>query len=446
VAKSFSIPSSANGKKSAVGKKSTKEISNFLMQMTEFEVNPKIVDLIVEHEHKMLDGASPFTSIEFFPPRTEDGKKSLYARMERMLVNTSPLFSDITWGAGGSTADLSLEIALHLKRTGHVSNLHMTCTNMDTTKLKSALAAAYEAGIRNIVALRGDPPAGTVEWTAVEGGFNCALDLVKYIRSEFGNEFGISVAGYPEGHPDSIELVEDLSTLTDSEKIRCSVREGKTYVCRDSSYIDEMEYLQKKVEAGADFVLTQMFFDTAVFEQFVKNCRAYNIKCPIIPGIMCITGYAGFHKMTGFCKTRVPESLNTRMNDIKDDPAAVKKFGIDYCLRMCKKLIEQNSTPGLHFYTLNLESCLYGVTDGLGWTSGLSKRSANFDADATSMVAVGSAWARVGDTVKSIYGTGTVSHVDKITAMAVVTIETWTLAGGQHPTAYLQRGSYEKIF
>lgn len=150
--------------------------------------NPKIIDLI----NAQKDDEAPCTSIEFFPPRTEDGVKNLSSRMDRMLVHLKPMFSDITWGAGGSTAELSLRLALHMKDTGHVSNLHVTCTNMDREKLVAALQSTYSGGIRNIIALRGDPPTGETEWhLAAVYGFSCALDLVQYSRAKFGNAFGI---------------------------------------------------------------------------------------------------------------------------------------------------------------------------------------------------------------------------------------------------------------
>ena len=180
--------------------------------------------------------------------------------MDRMKGALSPLFTDMTWGAGGSTADLSLELALKLKNTGHVSNLHMTCTNIQSKgeevsdpkqAIHQALQAALDGGIRNIVALRGDPPAGEEEWKATEGGFTCALDLVKYMRETFGDQFGISVAGYPEGHPNAISEVADPSTLSDAEKGRSSVFDGKTYCCLDADYKKEMDYLKEKVDAGA---------------------------------------------------------------------------------------------------------------------------------------------------------------------------------------------------
>lgn len=177
--------------------------------------------------------------------------------MDRMKATLDPAFTDVTWGAGGSTADLSLEIALKAHEKGHVANLHMTCTNITNFEgdpkqaVQKALQAAYDGGIRNIVALRGDPAAGQEEWTATEGGFTCALDLVKFIREKFGDEFGISVAGYPEGHPNAISEVADPSTMTETEKARSSSFDGKTYTCRDEDYAKEMAYLKQKVDAGS---------------------------------------------------------------------------------------------------------------------------------------------------------------------------------------------------
>ena len=176
--------------------------------------------------------------------------------MERMKESINPLFSDVTWGAGGSTAELTLDIAQQLRDTGHVANMHLTCTNMekdgDPKKgVHSALETAKANGILNIVALRGDPAAGQDEWKAADGGFTCALDLVKYIRENFGSDFGISVAGYPEGHPNAISLVEDPSTMTEAEEARSSTEGGKVYTCRDDDYKKEMDYLKEKVDAGA---------------------------------------------------------------------------------------------------------------------------------------------------------------------------------------------------
>lgn len=182
--------------------------------------------------------------------------QSLYARMDRMKKTIQPLFTDMTWGAGGSTSDISMDLGLYAQRTGHVSNLHLTCTNLQDTAdpkeaIFNALKTAHEGGIRNIVALRGDPPAGQEEWKASEGGFTCALDLVLFIREKFGDDFGISVAGYPEGHPNAISVVEDPSTLTEDETRRASSFDGVTYCCLEKDYESELEYLKRKVDAGA---------------------------------------------------------------------------------------------------------------------------------------------------------------------------------------------------
>ena len=190
--------------------------------------------------------------------------------MERMKNALHPAFTDFTWGAGGSTADLSLELALRAHQTGHVANLHMTCTNLTSNNDKNdsnnknpkqaileALTAARDGGIRNIVALRGDPPAGQTEWHAAEDGFDCALDLVRFIKQHFvDGELGISVAGYPEGHPNAITAVPDPAQLSAAELARSSTgADGTTYCCLQADYEKELAYLKEKVDAGAGTLL-----------------------------------------------------------------------------------------------------------------------------------------------------------------------------------------------
>lgn len=402
----------------------------------------KIIDILNE---KKAAGIKTSVSLEYFPPRTETGVKNLHDRMERMKGALSPLFTDMTWGAGGSTADLSLDLALHMQKTGHVSNLHMTCTNLgdgvDPKKaIHDALQAALDGGIRNIVALRGDPPAGEEEWKATEGGFTCALDLVKYMRENFGDQFGISVAGYPEGHPNAITEVADPSTLTDAEKGRCSELEGKTYCCLEADYKKEMDYLKEKVDAGADLIITQMFFDVEVFKTFVKDCRKWGINCPVVPGLMCINAYAGFVKMSKFCKSRVPKDLQAKMDSIKDDAAAVKEFGIEYGTNVCKDLMDSGLIEVLHFYTLNLEKVVYGVTDNLGFSEG-ALAMVN-EKDAASMVAKGSAWARVGDEVTCAQGKGIVEELKSDGAAIIVIKE----EGKDDVKVTVAKGDYKKVF
>jgi len=341
----------------------------------------------------------------------------------------------------------TMQITQHMHETGHIANMHLTCTNMEKDgdpkkAVYDPLKECYEKGVRNIVALRGDPPAGQEEWKAAEGGFSCALDLVKYIREQFGDYFGISVAGYPEGHPNAITEVKPDQTLSASEEARSCVVEGVTYTCLDADYIKEMDYLKEKIDAGGDFIITQMFFDPQTFLTFVKDCRKWGITCPIVPGLMCINNYKGYKKMTKFCKTRVPESLYDKMESLKDaEDKAVKAFGIEYGVEMCKTLLNSGlDILGLHFYTLNLEFVVNGILQGVGL---LDVTDSNGDADAHTMQAVGSAWARVGDEVNSVYGTGTVKDIRK-SGIAIIEMNRWELAGGQKPIAYLRTDSFTK--
>ena len=187
-----------------------------------------------------------------------------------------------------------------------------------------------------------------------------------------------------------------------------------------------------------------MFFDVAVYKQFVKDCREAGITCPIIPGLMCINAYAGFKKMTSFCKTRVPVELERKLEQLKEDPAAVKEFGIEFGTQQCQELLQGDDTPPvLHFYTLNLEKVVYGILKNLGL---LSEETVSNESDAATQVATGSAWARVGDKVTSIYGAGTVIELDSATAAATIQIDSWVLNKGQKPTAVLQKGQYKKVF
>lgn len=271
---------------------------------------------------------------------------------------------------------------------------------------------------------------------------------MKYIKANFGDKFGISVAGYPEGHPVAITEVQkgELDSLSDAEKLRLSKvkdKEGtvKYFVCRDDAYKMEMEYLKSKVDAGADFIITQMFFDHNVYSQFVKDCKAWGINCKVVPGIMCINNYGGFMRMTGLCKTRVPEPVMEFMESIKDNEEALKKFGVSFGVELCKHLVECGA-PCVHFYTLNLERVVYGILDGLGWSTDLSSKVEEADS-ATTGLAAGSKWAREGDEVTSMFGLGIVKEIRK-DGSAVIDIKSWKLAGGQQPLACLAKGSFKK--
>ena len=308
-----------------------------------------------------------YTAFEFFPPRTADGLTNLYKRCDAFKAQR-PLYVDVTWGAGGSTSDLTMDICLKLRREfGLVPNMHLTCTNMPEELIGKALEGAKAAGIRNIVALRGDPPKGEAEWKAAEGGFSCALDLVKHIRKHYGDLFCISVAGYPEGHPTAIKKVAPGEVLSAAEQRRVVTLEDGEHVCHDANYASEIAYLKQKVDAGGDMIITQMFFDVEVFVQFVADCRAAGITVPILPGLMVIQNYGGFGRMAAFCKTRVPLRLRAEMDAVKDDDAAVKAAGAKECAAWCKRILDSGSCgKGLHFYTLNMDEVTFQALDLLG--------------------------------------------------------------------------------
>eukprot|EP00878_Enallax_costatus_P001814 GHUV01001972.1.p1 GENE.GHUV01001972.1~~GHUV01001972.1.p1 ORF type:complete len:597 (+),score=135.37 GHUV01001972.1:253-2043(+) len=299
---------------------------------------------IVEKINANIQEGKTFFSFEYFPPRTEEGVENLFERLDRM-VSYGPTFCDITWGAGGSTADVTLGIATKMQNLFCVETMmHLTCTNMPMEKLDHALTEVRKAGLQNILALRGDPPKGQDEFTVIEGGFGSALDLVRYIRKQHGDYFGIGVAGYPEAHPDHI--------VDDPEQMK-------------KNYWDSLAYLKQKIDAGGDFIITQLFYRVERFLQFVEDCRSIGITVPILPGIMPIMTYGGFKRMTTFCKTDVPPAVTDALEAIKDNDEAVKAYGVQLGAEMCRQLLDAG-VPGLHMYTLNLERSAVGILEAVG--------------------------------------------------------------------------------
>ncbi|KAG2534302.1 hypothetical protein PVAP13_9NG282100 [Panicum virgatum] len=300
----------------------------------------KVIEKI---QQAAADGRTAF-SFEYFPPKTDEGVENLFERMDRMVAH-GPSFCDITWGAGGSTADLTLEIANRMQNMVCVETMmHLTCTNMPVEKIDHALETIKSNGIQNVLALRGDPPHGQDKFVQVEGGFACALDLVQHIRAKYGDYFGITVAGYPEAHPDAIQG-EGGATL--------------------EAYTNDLAYLKRKVDAGADLIVTQLFYDTDIFLKFVNDCRQIGITCPIVPGIMPINNYKGFVRMTGFCKTKIPAEITAALDPIKDNEEAVKAYGIHLGTEMCKKILA-SGIKTLHLYTLNMEKSALAILMNLG--------------------------------------------------------------------------------
>ncbi|KAF3441393.1 hypothetical protein FNV43_RR15307 [Rhamnella rubrinervis] len=301
----------------------------------------KVIEKIQE---ALVDEKKVVFSFEFFPPKTEDGVDNLFEKMDRMVAH-NPTFCDITWGAGGSTADLTLDIANRMQNIVCVETMmHLTCTNMPVEKIDHALNTIKSNGLQNVLALRGDPPHGQDKFVQTEGGFGCALDLVKHIRSQYGDYFGITVAGYPEAHPDVI---------------------GSNGLASLEGYQNDLAYLKKKVDAGADVIITQLFYDTDIFLKFVNDCRQIGITCPIVPGIMPINNYKGFLRMTGFCKTKIPAEITAALEPIKDNEEAVKAYGIHLGTEMCKKILAHGIRT-LHLYTLNMDKTALSILMNLG--------------------------------------------------------------------------------
>jgi methylenetetrahydrofolate reductase (NADPH) len=255
------------------------------------------------------------------------------------MASLQPAYIDITWGAGGSTSNKTLEMCKTIQKYfGLEVMMHLTCTNMQLSSIKKVLIEAEKNDLSNILALRGDPPEGSSSWEQHEDGFRHGIDLVRYIRKEFGDHFFLGVGGYPDGHQEQSDLDADIS------------------------------FLKEKVEAGADIVVTQLFYDIDKFLFFRDKCIKAGIKVPIIPGIMPIHNYARFLKFTQFCQVSVPGSVTAQLEPIKYDDSSVINYGIDQASGMCQKLIE-NGVPGIHFYTLNLENSVSAILKSLGLVS-----------------------------------------------------------------------------
>ncbi|OWA51199.1 Methylenetetrahydrofolate reductase [Hypsibius exemplaris] len=306
------------------------------------------VPLIDRIKHYMANG-DKFFSFEFFPPKTPAAAANLLARIERMAA-VGPLFVDITWHAAGDpTADKetsSMMIAnAALNYVGVETMLHMTCSRLKKDEIVAAICKAKRLGIRNILALRGDIPVGEDVWSPSRDGLANGCELTRLIREQFGNHFNICVAGYPQGHPDA------------------------------KNYEDDLKYLKTKVDAGADFIITQLFFKAEHFIKFVKDCRAIGITVPIIPGILPIQSYDSLRAITKLSKLDVPQEILDVVQSVKDNDQAVRNLGIELAADLCRELLESGHAPSLHFYTMNLESSTIGVLKRIGMWTQEPKRS-----------------------------------------------------------------------
>jgi methylenetetrahydrofolate reductase (NADPH) len=270
---------------------------------------------------QILGKGLPAVSFEFFPPKTDAGFQQLFQTIEE-LNPIQPSYVSVTYGAGGSTRQKTVELVERIQREAKIRAMaHLTCVGHTAEQIGGILDDIWNAGIRNVLALRGDPPAGQSQFVATEGGFGYASELVSYVRGR--HDFSIAAAGYPEGHPQCLNRTRD------------------------------MEHLKRKVDNGANFVVTQLFFDNADFYRFRDDARAMGIKVPIIAGIMPITNVSQIKRFISMCGAKIPHRLLTKLEAIESNgPEVVHQVGVDYAAMQCRDLLF-NDVDGLHFYTLN---------------------------------------------------------------------------------------------
>jgi methylenetetrahydrofolate reductase (NADPH) len=263
----------------------------------------------------------PVFSFEFFPPKTDDGARNLMATVADLQEVWRPDFVSVTYGAGGTSRDRTLDIVISIQRDLRINAMaHLTCAGAARAEIKAVVDRLVEEGIDNILALRGDPPGGEGSFRPQADGFAHATDLIAFLQESW--PLSIGGACYPEKHVESKDAEEDL------------------------------RWTRVKVDNGASFLITQLFFDNDHYFDFVRRARAAGIKVPIIPGIMPITNVAQVERFTKMCGATIPPDLRARLDRVKDDPALVMATGIEHAIKQCRKLLE-GGAPGLHFYTLN---------------------------------------------------------------------------------------------
>ncbi|MBV9050287.1 MAG: methylenetetrahydrofolate reductase [NAD(P)H] [Solirubrobacterales bacterium] len=274
----------------------------------------------------------PVFSFEFFPPKTDEGERNLRATLES-LAELEPDFASVTYGAGGSSQNRTLEVTKWLKReVGIEAMAHLSCVGTTSEQLRVILDEIAGAGIDNVLALRGDPPRGDSEWKPHPGGLRYSTELVSLIRSDY--EFSIGAACFPEIHPEARDLAHDL------------------------------RFLKEKVESGASFLITQLFFDNELYFRFVEEARECGIDVPILPGIMPITDLAQIKTITGMCGATIPQALLEALEWRAGDRDAVLQLGVSYATLQCAELLARGA-PGVHFYTLNRSSATRAILSAL---------------------------------------------------------------------------------
>jgi methylenetetrahydrofolate reductase (NADPH) len=274
----------------------------------------KIVD-------RLRQGGAPCFSFEFFPPKSEEGVAQLFTTL-RELQDLTPAFVSVTYGAGGSTRQLTVDLVSAIKReTGIEAMAHLTCVGHGRAELAEVLERLRAAGVDNVLALRGDPQSDQPTFVTAPDGFGHANELIEFIRSR-NLPFSLGAACYPESHLESTALEDDLA------------------------------HTRRKVDAGAEFLITQLFFDNAYYFHFVERARKAGIECPIVPGLMPITNFAQIERITRMCGATVPMRLRLALEKRKNDPEAILQLGVAHATLQAADLLA-NGAPGVHFYTLN---------------------------------------------------------------------------------------------
>jgi methylenetetrahydrofolate reductase (NADPH) len=285
-------------------------------------------------DERLVSGSEPSFSFEFFPPKTDEGERNL-GRALAELSRLKPTFVSVTYGAGG-TADQkrkTIDIVSSIKATHDLEAMaHFTCVGATVAELRETLDIMRDAGIQNVLALRGDPPPGETEWTATEGGLSYSRELIDLIRADY--DFAIGAACFPEVHIHAESADSDL------------------------------RYTKAKVDAGARFLITQLFFDNAAYWDFVARARDAGIDVPIIPGIMPITNFEQIKRFTSMCGATIPDGLMTELGLRADQPDAVADLGVAYATLQCADLLVKGA-PGIHFYTLNRSTATRAILSAL---------------------------------------------------------------------------------
>jgi methylenetetrahydrofolate reductase (NADPH) len=273
----------------------------------------------------------PVFSFEFFPPKTPDGEQTLRRSLEA-LRPLEPDFASVTYGAGGSTRDRTLEITRLIKELGIEAMAHLSCVGSSREDLCQILDAIHAAGIDNVLALRGDPPRGEAEWRPHPQGLRFSTELAALISSRY--DFCVGAAAFPEIHPDAPDLNHDL------------------------------RFLRQKLDSGVSFLITQLFFDNELYFRFVEEARAAGIDVPILPGVMPITDAGQIKTITGMCGATIPPALLEQLESRAQDPDAVLQLGVSYATLQCAELLARGA-PGIHFYTLNRSPATRAILSAL---------------------------------------------------------------------------------